>query len=88
MITRALDVDTMEIDSVPEPIIFVTLIQAVVNEGFARIAFLQAKKEYRKRAKGTCNPYRQTSRSVSPMPSSIRFREYTVDSAVVDRVAT
>jgi hypothetical protein len=103
-IIMALDVDAMEIDSVSKPINFVALTQAAVNEGFAQIALdtkvtenarsrqavalLQAKKKYRKRAKATRNLSRQTSRSVLPMPSSLGFREYIVDSAVVDRVAT
>jgi hypothetical protein len=93
----------MEMDSIPKPINFVVLIQAAVDEGFAQIALntkvaenvrsrqavalLQAKKECRKWAKATRNPSRQTLRCVSSMPSSLGFREYTVDSTVVDRVA-
>jgi hypothetical protein len=38
MITTALDVDEMEMDPVPEPINFIALRQAAVNEGFAGIA--------------------------------------------------
>jgi len=102
-ITMTLDVQAMEIDSVPEPVNFVALIQAAVNEGFAWIAldtkvaenawsrqafaFLQAKREYRKLAKATCNPSWQISRSILPMLTSFEFREYTVNLAVVDRVA-
>jgi hypothetical protein len=38
MMSTALEVDAMEIDSVSEPINFVALIQAADNEGFAWIA--------------------------------------------------
>jgi hypothetical protein len=102
-ITKTLEVDAMKIDSVPEPINFVVLIQAAVNEGLARIvldtkgvenarlrhavALLLAKKEYWKQAKATHNPSRQISKSVSLKPSSLGLKENTVNSAVVDGVA-
>jgi hypothetical protein len=99
-ITIVLDVDAMEIDSVPKPINFVIQLQVAVNEGFAwiaqdtkvaeharspqTVAFLQAKNKYWKLAKATHNLSQQTYRSVLPLPSSFDFRKYTVDPAVVD----